>query len=99
MPKTTHKRNEGMALMMALFFIAIGLVVVGGLMGRMMQQRKVVDQYEDYVTTFQGLEGAISSCKVELETGADGILGMEGWEPEWSDTNQLVLPALSLIHI
>lgn len=94
MPKKTTKRsnNEGMALMMAVFFIAIGIVVVGSLMGRMLQQRKVVDQYEDYVTTFQGLESAISTGKVELETGADGILGMEGWTPEWSAGNELILP-------
>ena len=56
MPQTHMKRkgNEGMALMMAVFFVGVGLVVVGGLLGRMMQQRKVVDQFEDYNTTFQG---------------------------------------------
>ncbi len=89
-----RKNNEGMALMMAVFFIAIGLIIVGSLMGRMLQQRKVVDHYEDYVTTFQGLEGAISASKVELETGEDGILGMESWTPQWDVNNTLLLPEI-----
>lgn len=96
MPQTHMKRkgNEGMALMMAVFFVGVGLVVVGGLLGRMMQQRKVVDQFEDYNTTFQGLEAAISSSKVELETGEDGIVGMEGWTPAWAQDNTIIMPAI-----
>jgi hypothetical protein len=60
----------------------------------MLQQRKVVDHYEDYKNAFHGLEGAISSSKVELEQGDDGIIGMEGWEPQWSDDNVLLLPEM-----
>lgn len=87
-----RKANEGMALMMAVFFIGVAVVIVGSLLGRMLQQRKVVDHYEDYKNAFHGLEGAISSSKVELEQGDDGIIGMEGWEPQWSDDNVLLLP-------
>jgi len=87
-----RKANEGMALMMAVFFIGVAVVIVGSLLGRMLQQRKVVDHYEDYKNAFHGLEGAISSSKVELEQGDDGIIGMEGWEPLWSDDNVLLLP-------
>jgi len=94
MPTYQRKSNEGMALMMAVFFIAVGIVIVGSLMGRMLQQRNVVGHYEDYVTNFQGLEAAISLAKVELEAGASGVIGMDGWTPEWSDNNQIVLPAM-----
>jgi hypothetical protein len=89
-----RKANEGMALMMAVFFIGVAVVIVGSLLGRMLQQRKVVDHYEDYKNAFHGLEGAISSSKVELEQGDDGIIGMEGWEPQWSDDNVLLLPEM-----
>lgn len=94
MPTYQRKNNEGMALMMAVFFIGVAVVIVGSLLGRMLQQRKVVDHYEDYKNAFHGLEGAISSSKVELERGDDGIIGMENWEPQWSDDNVLLLPEM-----
>ena len=87
-----NSRDEGMALMMALFFIAIALIVVGTLMSRSLQQRTVVEQYEDYTTTFQGLEAAINDSKAEPESGEDGIVGMDGWTPSYDESNTLVLP-------
>jgi hypothetical protein len=94
MAKSKPARDEGMALIMAVFFIGVGLVVVGALMTRSLQQRKVVEQYEDYTTTFQGLEAALSECKVEIENGEDGILGMENWTPQYDQDNQIVLPEM-----
>jgi hypothetical protein len=94
MAKPNNAREEGMALVMAMFFIGVGLVVVGALMTRSLQQRKVVEQYEDYSITFQGLEGALSVSKVEIENGEDGILGMEDWTPVYDENNQLQLPPL-----
>jgi hypothetical protein len=94
MKKHTNAREDGMALMMTLFFIAIGLIVVGTLMTRSLQQRRVVEQFEDYSLAFQGLEAAVSQAKVELESGADGIVGMEDWSPAYSDTNELQLPEM-----
>ena len=60
MAKQPNARNEGMALIMAVFFIGVALVVVGALLTRSLQQRKVVDQYEDYTTSYQGVEAALS---------------------------------------
>lgn len=88
------RREEGMALVMAMFFIGIGLIVVGALMTRSLQQRTVVEQYEDYTTTFQGLEAALSQCKVELENGEDGIIGMENWTPVYDGNKQILLPEM-----
>jgi hypothetical protein len=94
MAKLTKAREEGMALMMAVFFIGVGLVVVGALMTRSLQQRKVVEQYEDYNNAFQGLEAALSECKVEIENGEDGILGMEDWTPSYNEDGELQLPEM-----
>lgn len=94
MAKQNEAREEGMALIMAMFFIAVGLVVVGALMTRSLQQRKVVEQYEDYSVTFQGLEGALSESKVEIENGEDGIIGMENWTPQYDENNQIDLPPM-----
>lgn len=92
--RLTPRRSDdrGMALLLALFFIGIGVIVVGVLMARMMQQRSTVAHYEDYNDAFLGLEAAISQSEVELENGDDGIIGMENWEPQWNEDNQLVLP-------
>ncbi len=92
MAKSTKAREEGMALMMAVFFIGVGLVVVGALMTRSLQQRKVVEQYEDYTTSFQGVEAALSQAKVELENGEDGIIGMESWTPVYNNDGEIQLP-------
>ncbi len=86
------RSNQGMALLMALFFIGIAVLIVGVLMTRTMQQRKSVARYEDYNNSFLGLEAAISKSRVELENGEDGIIGMENWEPKWSEDNKLLLP-------
>lgn len=86
------RSNQGMALLMALFFIGIAVLIVGMLMTRTMQQRKSVARYEDYNNSFLGLEAAISKSRVELENGEDGIIGMENWEPKWSEDNKLLLP-------
>ena len=94
MAKQNEAREEGMALVMAMFFIAVGLVVVGALMTRSLQQRRVVEQYEDYSVTFQGLEGALSESKVEIENGEDGIIGMENWTPQYDENNQIELPPM-----
>ena len=94
MARRRETDEEGMALMMALFFIAIALIVVGALMTRSLQQRTVVEQYEDYTTAFQGLEAAINNSKVEIEKGEDGIVGMDGWTPTYNELNTLVLPEM-----
>lgn len=94
MAKQPNARNEGMALIMAVFFIGVALVVVGALLTRSLQQRKVVDQYEDYTTSYQGVEAALSQAKVELEKGDDGIIGMESWTPVYNNENEIQLPEM-----
>lgn len=94
MEKRSNEREEGMALIMAVFFIGVALVVVGALMTRSLQQRKVVDQYEDYTTSYQGVEAALSQAKVELEKGEDGIIGMENWTPVYNNDGEIQLPEM-----
>lgn len=94
MEKQPNAREEGMALIMAVFFIGVALVVVGALMTRSLQQRKVVDQYEDYTTSYQGVEAALSQAKVELEQGEDGMIGMENWTPVYNGDGEIQLPEL-----
>lgn len=93
MPRRSFKRESGMALLMALFFIGIALLVVGLLATRAMQQRKVVSQYGDVNSAQLGADAAIAAAWVELEQGDDGIIGMEGWKPQWDEKHNLIMPA------
>ena len=92
MKRFTRRNDGGMALVMALFFIGIAVLVAGILMSRVMQQRRVVVHYEDYNLAFLGLESALSAVEVALKNGDDGIIGIEGWEPQWDNANKLTLP-------
>lgn len=85
--------ESGMAMMVAMTFIAVALLILAGLSARLMQQRIVVDRYHDYRMAFEGLEAAVANSRAQLESGGSGIVGLEGWTPEY-DGNKLVLPSL-----
>lgn len=89
-----HKVNyqEGMALLTALIFISVSVLVVIALMGRYTQQRLHVDRFEDYYLVFEAAEAAQQQCLAELDQGEDGIIGLEGWEPDFDEQENLVLP-------
>lgn len=94
MKRVVRRNGEGgMALLMALFFIGIALLVMALLASRLMQQRTQVARFGDVGAASRGAEAAVAAAWVELETGGDGILGMEAWEPVWDEDNELVLPA------
>lgn len=92
MALSSKRNNRGMALVMALFFIGIALLIVGLMASRTMQQRKVVEQYGDINLARLGADAALAAAWVELESGGDGIIGMEGWVPQWDEENSLILP-------
>ncbi|MBX3179917.1 MAG: hypothetical protein KF886_21405 [Candidatus Hydrogenedentes bacterium] len=92
MRPTNEKTNGGMALLLAVFFIGVAVVVTGALMGRIYQQRTAVTHFEDYNAALFGLDAAISRSEAKLEAGEDGSIGMEDWEPVWNERNELVLP-------
>ncbi|MBI2435004.1 MAG: hypothetical protein HYV26_19285, partial [Candidatus Hydrogenedentes bacterium] len=92
MDDSSQKRDQGMALLMALLFISVALVALGALGSRLMNQRLAVNQYQTYQETFQALESATAMSKVELESGEDGAVGMEAWTPTYSGDNLPILP-------
>lgn len=94
MADPANKSERGMALLMALFFIGIALLVTGLLASRAMQQRKVVEQYGDVSAAQLGADAALAAAWVELESGGDGIIGMDGWKPQWDDDNNFLMPDL-----
>jgi phage baseplate assembly protein gpV len=91
---TIQKGDSGMALLTATIFIAVALLTVSALCQRYLQQRLNADAYQNYNKTFDALEAAMAFSKAQLESSAaNGIIGLEGWTPEYNDRNDLVLPA------
>ncbi len=100
MQKGPRKRNDaGMALIAALIFITISVIVLTSMTARYVQQRINVDRFEDYYTCFDGVEAAVQQCKVALETGGSGIIGLEDWEPQFSDDGRLLLPGFDDVGV
>jgi len=69
-----------MALLMSLFFIAVALVLLGGIAVRLINQRTHVNHYEQYKNCFLGLEAAYAQCLYEVNRGESGV-GLGSWTP------------------
>lgn len=94
MKRTVSSANGGMALVAALLFITLALIVLGALSIRLVGQTRVVEHYESYKDCFQGLEAALAASVTEVEKGEDGIIGMDGWVAEYDENNAFVFPDL-----
>ena len=88
-----RKGNQtGLALLTALIFISLSVLVLIALMGRYTQERLIVDRFEDYYLVFEAVEAAIQRCVVEVEHELPGIIGLENWEPEFDEAGGVILP-------
>ena len=89
----SKESRRGMALLTALIFIAVTVLVLVSLMGRYTQQRLQVDRFEDAYLVFEAAEAAREQCVAEIENAEEGIIGLDGWTPVFDDGGNLVLPA------
>ena len=64
---TRTKSERGMAMVMAIFFVSVAMVVLGALTFRLMTQDKHVTRYVTHKATFNGLEAGLVQAKLELE--------------------------------
>ncbi len=90
------KGNAGMALLTALIFITVTVLVLTAMTARYVQQRLVVDRFEDYYVCFEAAEAAIEQGRVALLSyDFDFRVGIpESWEPDFDDNNNLIMPSL-----
>ncbi len=79
--KTIRNNNDGMALLLTMFFIAMALIILSTLSLRLINQRTHVEHFVDQRECYQGLEAGFAECLYELETGDDGMVGVDGWDP------------------
>ena len=79
---TKRQSQKGMALLLALFFAATAVILLGGLSMRLLHQRNQVNRYVAYNTCFFGLEAAYQQSRLGVENGQNGWVGLSGWTPE-----------------
>lgn len=88
-----EESRRGMALLTALIFISISVLVLVSLMGRYTQQRLQVDRFEDAYLVFEAAQAAQEQCIVQVENEQPGIVGLDGWTPVFDAAGNLILPA------
>jgi len=90
-----RKGNSGMALLTALMFISVTIIVLTSMTARYIQQRLQVDRFEDYYNCFEVAEAAVSVGKSALDRSEFVFrVGIpDEWEPQFDEeTNMLILP-------
>ncbi len=85
--------ESGVALLTAVIFVAISLLILGTMVSRHQNQRFQAEFYQTYQTAFDGAESALLGGKLAVENGGSGIVGLDDWDPVYNDNNTLQLPA------
>lgn len=85
--------ESGVALLTAVIFVAISLLILGTMVSRHQNQRLQAEFYQTYQTAFDGAESALLGGKLAVENGGSGIVGLDDWDPVYNDNNTLQLPA------
>ncbi len=98
MNATRSHGERGMALLLALFFTSIALVLLSGIALRLVNQRNQVGHFDTYKQCFNGLDTAYVKSKAGLESGEDGAVGMGGITPELLDIPATAQAALDDIE-
>ncbi len=77
--RSTLRKSDGMALLVAMMFIVIATLTLGALAIRVINQSSHVDRYITFKRCFEGVESAFAESLLELETGGDGWVGLDSW--------------------
>jgi len=83
-----------MAMLTALIFISITVLVLTSMMGRYVQQRIQTDRFEDQYACFEAAESAIQQGKQAINEGQkDFRIGIpDNWEPSFDESGHFSLP-------
>jgi hypothetical protein len=87
-----NKNNDGMALLLALFFAGITVVLVTALAARTLNQRSNAARHLARKECLQGLEAAFTAARADLERGGEGRIGLGDWD---GDKDGFQLPQLA----
>ncbi len=70
------KRDEGMALIVALIFLVVMGLTATYASSRVMNNARHVDKYVDYQNCFEGLESAFAQAQANFNAGGGGFVGV-----------------------
>jgi len=76
MNTATRRNNDGMALLMAMFFIGIAILVAGSLTVRAINEQRHTDHFASYENCMFGIETGLAQSQASLEAGQNGMVGM-----------------------
>ncbi|MDZ4860878.1 MAG: hypothetical protein SGI88_18035 [Candidatus Hydrogenedentes bacterium] len=85
MSKRLKKRDEGVALMVAIIFVAATALILGSLSMRLVQQGQQTSQHKTFNDSFPVLEAAVAQSWADLEDAGTGAIGLGTWEPVTTD--------------
>jgi hypothetical protein len=93
-----------MALLVALIFISVAVIVLTALAARQLSQRNLVTRFDTHNRAFFGLEAGVAGVRMALESGDGNAVGLGTWENggdfslqpdfEQSDVAPLVLQSM-----
>lgn len=82
-----------MALVAALIFVAVAVLVMTAMGARLLSQRTIVNRYEISMHAFEGASAALAECRVAIENGSDGVVGLPAnWTPVYAADKTITLP-------
>ena len=81
MNRTSRKSNqEGIALVTAVIFVAVALIVLSALSLRAVNQNNAVEQYSRFKEVFLGVEAGLATSIADIDVGGgDGMVGLGTW--------------------
>ena len=83
MKKRNQRREEGMALLLALGFMIMAGIFITWTYSRSFNNKLAVDNYVDFQQVFMGLEAAVAQSKADLDTAGDGWIGITAWNANY----------------
>lgn len=71
------KRDEGMALIVAMMFLVVMGLTATYASSRVMNNARHVDKYVDYQNCFEGIESAFAQAQADFNGGGGGFVGVD----------------------
>ena len=91
--KHIPRKEEGMAMIIALVFVMVAIALLSTLSVQIINQNLQQNRYSDYRDAFWGVVSAIQESKSSIEIGGDGLIGVESWTPSYNSNNEPILPS------
>ena len=80
MKERVDTREDGMALIVAMIFIIVSVIVLTSLASRMINHTREINHFNDYMSCSHGAEYALAQSISRLEKNERGSISLEQWD-------------------